>query len=307
MTYGFTVSSLDPVFADTPEKLLTAEEEAALAFWIEAGTIAEDKLTRDDALTPAQRDELAELVHVGRLAIRRMIAANTGLVRLFCTGRPFSPLNYDDRYIEGMHGLERAVRKFDFTRGLKFSTYAATWIKNFVQRAEHQATPMPAALREQHHHITRTIDEFVASRGRQPSRGELAAAVGLSAARIDEIRRDYATAIRKVSLDESVGDDGRGHTRHNLVEAATDASGRVEAVDEALRATIDSLDMRHQQVLTEHFGLDNQPPRSVEEIAVARGLRPDRVRVVLEDALAALRTRLTPGAADMADHLIDVA
>ena len=321
---------LDPQTAQQPTgatpALLTAADEVALAYWMEAGALAEHQLaarlnpTRGhnpqerDPQDPdrATDDELRDLAHIGHLAHERFLAANLRLVhwatRRHLRNRARTPaLSYDDLIAAGIEGLNRAVHKFDYTRGNKFSTYAHRWISAFQQRAEQQATGLPTALHSQLTHIRRTEADLTHTLGRTPTRTELATAAGLSADRIDEIRHTAETtnATQHHSLDAPLTPQTTA-TLHDIhPTTATAAASPVTAApgaltgalnDPRLQAALHALhatDPRAHDVLCALHGLDGAEPQTPDQLAAHHNIAPHLIHRAAERGLDQLRTHIS--------------
>jgi RNA polymerase primary sigma factor len=271
--------------------LLTAEDEVRLAQAYEAGLGARRRL----AVAPGQdpgRAELEAVAERGERARRTMIESNLRLVvsiarRYWATGLPLS-----DLVQEGNLGLLRAVEKFDWRRGVKFSTYATWWIKQAIARgaADRGANPirLPVHADEQLGRLRRTQARLAERLGREPSTGELAAELRLP---VEGVVRLQASAKAVTSLDTPIGDDGA--VLQDLLEddsAAGPDELALEAVGrEALEQVLAALPERARQVLILRYGLDSGTPRTLEEVAAVLGVSRERARQMEVRALATLR------------------
>ena len=252
-----------------------------------------DQIGRHPLLTREDEIELAQAIEAGDdAARRRMIESNLRLVvtiarRFSATGLPIG-----DLVQEGNLGLMRAVEKFDWRMGFKFSTYATWWIRQAIARGAAdrgtRAIRLPVHVDEQMGRLWRTQARLQELSGREPSDGELADALGMP---VDRIVRLKDTTQAVTSLDAPIGEDG-AHLQDLLEddsavgpdELAMAAIGR-----EALVEVLNALPHRERQVLVLRFGLDAGTPRTLEEVGTVMGFSRERARQVERDALASLR------------------
>jgi len=302
-------TSADPVRAYLKEigrvALLTAEQEVDLAKRIEAGLFAAEKLTSGIAMPPALRRELEWIERDGQAAKHRLIEANLRLVVSLAkryTGRGMAFL---DLIQEGNLGLMRAVEKFDYAKGYKFSTYAMWWIRQSITRAmadQSRTIRVPVHVVDGINKLMRLQRQFVQTAGREPTAEELAAELGVSVERVHEIR---SIAQEPVSFYAPVGEDDG--TLGDLIEDA-DAIAPAEAAAqklmfEQLRDVLRSLGEREQRVLTMRFGLDDGTPHTLEEVGQHLGVTRERIRQIENKTLAKLRQPMC--AMRLRDFLLD--
>jgi RNA polymerase primary sigma factor len=272
--------------------LLTREDEIELSQAHEAGGDAQRKLADCAADDPA-RPDLEAVAERGEWARRKMIESNLRLVvaiarRFSATGLPLA-----DRVQEGNLGLLRAVEKFDWHLGFKFSTYATWWIRQAIARGAAdrgaRAIRLPVHVDEQVGRLWRTHTRLLERLGREPSDDELAEALDLPTEKVLQLK-DTTQAV--TSLDAPVGEDGAA-----LADFLEDGSAvgpdelAVDAVGLAtLGQVLNGLPERERQVLILRFGLDSGTPRTLEEVGKVLGFSRERARQVERDALAALRS-----------------
>jgi RNA polymerase primary sigma factor len=272
--------------------LLTKQDEVALSQAYEAGLAAQLRLAELAAEHP-QRPELEQTAARGEQARRTMIESNLRLVvsiarRFSATGLPLG-----DLVQEGNLGLLRAVEKFDWRKGFKFSTYATWWIRQAIARGAAdrgaRAIRLPVHVDEQVGRLRRTQTRLHELLGREPTDAELAVELDMPAERVARLQ-DTAQAI--TSLDTPIGDDGAALQDFLEDEAAVGPDElAVEAVGrEALEQVLQALPERERQVLVLRFGLDSGTPRTLEEVGAVMGFSRERARQVERDALAALRS-----------------
>ncbi|MFC9913110.1 sigma-70 family RNA polymerase sigma factor [Streptomyces sp. NPDC127197] len=276
--------------------LLTAAEEVDLAKRIEAGVYAEELLREAEAdrreLAPQWRRDLEAVARDGQHAKDHMIRANLRLVVAMAKRHARRGLPFLDTIQEGNMGLIRAVEKFDYTKGYKFSTYATWWIRQAIERglAQHARTVrLPVHVVENLSKLGRVERRMLGRLGREPTVEEVAAETGFSVERVAELRRVGREAI---SLDTPVGESGETVVG-DLIEdtEVLQAADVVEyrALAAQLRAIIGTLPPRDAMILTLRYGLHDGRPRSLTQIGEHLGLTRERVRQLEKQALAELR------------------
>ena len=283
--------------------LLDAATEVELAQRIEAGLYARHLLDGLDTLhgrravklraarKVASSAELDRLAEDGELAKRAFIRANLRLVVSLARRYSRASMPLLDLIQEGNVGLVRAVEKFDYARGYKFSTYATWWIRQAIGRAiaeQSRTVRLPVHQVEKLSRLSRTRRDLGASLGREPSDAEVATELGLTVeavADLDAISRTPA------SLDALVGDDG-GTTLGDLVDAA-DPGPEDLVVDRATRGAVigmvERLSDREAEVIRCRYGLVPGPKQTYEQIAGRLGVSRERVRQIEREALEHLR------------------
>ncbi|MER5637306.1 RNA polymerase sigma factor [Kitasatospora sp. NPDC002227] len=273
-------------------RLLTAAEEVELARQVEAGLFAEQALATGSFPDDRLADELDLLVLLGRRAKRRLIEANLRLVVSVAKRYVGRGLTLLDLVQEGNLGLIRAVEKFDYARGYKFSTYATWWIRQAMSRAladQARTIRVPVHVVELINRVLRVQRALLQERGAEPSPAEVGAALELSEVRVREVLR---LAQEPVSLHTPVGEED-DVALGDLIEDA-DAASPVETaafllLREHLEAVLATLAERERQVVQLRYGLDDGRPRTLEEIGHLFGVTRERIRQIEAKTLTKLR------------------
>src|SRR3979411_2888357 len=278
--------------------LLTDVDEVELAKTIEAGNLAQATIDKPKRkLTPKQLEDNTKKVEAGRAAKRRFIQSNLRLVVSIAKNSPAAGLPLLDLIQEGNLGLMRAVEKFDYRRGFKFSTYATWWIRQAVQRAiadRARLVRIPAHNTEMIGRLARVAEQLRLSLGRQPSEAEIGLEMDMPA---DRVRWLFEIAREPVSLETPIGE---GDSELGaLLEDPTAPSPAAEAARTMLGSELDevlrSLSPREPRVLQLRFGLTDGQPRSREEGGARLGSSREMTRKLEREALARLRQ---PGLAE---------
>jgi RNA polymerase nonessential primary-like sigma factor len=272
--------------------LLTAAQEVELAKRIEAGVFAQHMLDTADKLHSTRRNELRQLVADGHLAKNHLLEANLRLVVSLAkryTGRGMPLL---DLIQEGNLGLIRAVEKFDYTKGFKFSTYATWWIRQAITRGmadQGRTIRLPVHLVEQVNKLARIKRDLHQQLGREATHDELAKEVGLTPEKVSDLL-DHARD--PVSLDMPVGSEEDAPLGDFIEDGeATDAESAVISglLHDDLRRVLSTLDDREQSVIRLRYGLDDGQPHTLDQIGKRFGLSRERVRQIEREVMAKLR------------------
>lgn len=272
--------------------LLTAAEEVELARRVEAGLFAEEKLRRTPDLDSRLALDLDRLVVMGRMAKRRLIEANLRLVVSVAKRYVGRGLTMLDLVQEGNLGLIRAVEKFDYARGYKFSTYATWWIRQAMSRAladQARTIRVPVHVVELINRVVRVQRRILQERGYEPTPGEVAAHLDLPPERVGEVLR---LAQEPVSLHAPVGEED-DVALGDLIEDG-DAASPVESaafllLREHLEAVLSTLGERERKVVQLRYGLVDGRPRTLEEIGRIFGVTRERIRQIESKTLNKLR------------------
>ncbi|MRH89651.1 sigma-70 family RNA polymerase sigma factor [Nocardia sp. SYP-A9097] len=272
--------------------LLTAADEVELAKRIEAGLYAQHLLETTKRLSAVKKKDLAILVREGRAARQHLLEANLRLVVSLAkryTGRGMPLL---DLIQEGNLGLIRAMEKFDYTKGFKFSTYATWWIRQAITRGmadQSRTIRLPVHLVEQVNKLARIKRELHQQLGREATDAELARESGIPQEKIADLL-DHSRD--PVSLDMPVGNDEEAPLGDFIEDSeATSAESAVIAglLHRDVRVVLATLDEREQQVIRLRYGLDDGQPRTLDQIGKLFGLSRERVRQIEREVMTKLR------------------
>jgi RNA polymerase primary sigma factor len=276
--------------------LLSAEEEVDLAQRIEVGLYAAHRLAQADAgveKIPAKlRGELATLAEDGRTAKAHMLQANLRLVVSVAKRYPLRGMTFLDIVQEGNLGVIRAVEKFDYRKGFKFSTYATWWIRQAISRAmaeQSRTVRLPVHVVEKLNKLEKVSRQLHQRLEREPTAEEVAAELDSTPEEVESLRRVGRATL---SLDSPVGDDADSRVGDLVVD--DDAATAHEAVERsamvgALREVLDTLPDRESHILALRFGLVDGRQHTLDEIGRHFGLTRERIRQLEKEAMAKLR------------------
>ncbi|MFJ9028736.1 RNA polymerase sigma factor [Streptomyces sp. NPDC102274] len=272
--------------------LLTALDEVDLARRVEAGLFAEEKLSTTPDLDSQLALDLDRLVVLGRMAKRRLIEANLRLVVSVAKRYVGRGLTMLDLVQEGNLGLIRAVEKFDYARGYKFSTYATWWIRQAMSRAladQARTIRVPVHVVELINRVVRVQRRLLQERGYEPTPEEVGAQLELAPDRVREVLR---LSLEPVSLHAPVGEE-EDVALGDLIEDG-DAASPVESaafllLRQHLDAVLSTLGERERKVVQLRYGLADGRPRTLEEIGRIFGVTRERIRQIESKTLGKLR------------------
>ena len=293
-------TAADPVHTYLKEigkvPLLTAELEVELAKRIEAGNLATDELSEHDGAagphTSDHRTRLKRQVRRGQQAKEALIEANLRLVVSIAKRYRNRGLAFLDLIQEGNLGLMRAVEKFDYTKGFKFSTYATWWIRQAITRAladQGRTIRIPVHMVETINKVVRVQRQLLQELGREPTVEEIASRVEFPIERVREIQRINQDTV---SLEQPMGDE-EDFSLSDLIEdqgaeVPDDAATR-SMLHEAVRGALGTLPKREREVMELRFGLEDGRVRTLEEVGKAFGVTRERIRQIEAKTLAKLR------------------
>jgi RNA polymerase primary sigma factor len=272
--------------------LLNAEQEVELAKRIEAGLFAEEKLATESGLDPKLRRELEWLANDGRRAKNHLLEANLRLVVSLAKRYTGRGMLFLDLIQEGNLGLIRAVEKFDYTKGFKFSTYATWWIRQAITRAmadQARTIRIPVHMVEVINKLARVQRQLLQDLGREPTPEELGRELDMTPEKVAEVQK-YGR--EPISLHTPLGEDGDSEFG-DLIEDS-EAVVPAEAVSftllqEQLHAVLDTLSEREAGVVSMRFGLTDGQPKTLDEIGKVYGVTRERIRQIESKTMSKLR------------------
>ncbi|MEA9984822.1 RNA polymerase sigma factor [Subtercola sp. RTI3] len=272
--------------------LLNAAEEVELAMRIEAGLFAEDKLANSEGMTPQLKRELLWVAKDGQRAKSHLLGANLRLVVSLAKRYTGRGMQFLDLIQEGNLGLIRAVEKFDYTKGFKFSTYATWWIRQAITRAmadQARTIRIPVHMVEVINKLARVQRQMLQDLGREPTPEELSRELDMTPEKVVEVQK-YGR--EPISLHTPLGEDGDSEFG-DLIED-TEAVVPADAVgftmlQKQLESLLDSLSEREAGVIRMRFGLGDGMPKTLDQIGDTFGVTRERIRQIESKTMAKLR------------------
>ncbi|MDF9715580.1 RNA polymerase sigma factor [Nocardioides sp. ChNu-99] len=272
--------------------LLNAEMEVELAKRIEAGLFADEKLAKGGKITPKVLEELEWIADDGRRAKNHLLEANLRLVVSLAKRYTGRGMLFLDLIQEGNLGLIRAVEKFDYTKGYKFSTYATWWIRQAITRAmadQARTIRIPVHMVEVINKLARVQRQMLQDLGREPTPEELAKELDMTPEKVVEVQK-YGR--EPISLHTPLGEDGDSEFG-DLIEDS-EAIVPADAVSftllqEQLHAVLDTLSEREAGVVSMRFGLTDGQPKTLDEIGKVYGVTRERIRQIESKTMSKLR------------------
>ncbi len=272
--------------------LLNAEMEVELAKRIEAGLFSDEKLAKGGKLSEKSREELEWIAEDGRRAKNHLLEANLRLVVSLAKRYTGRGMLFLDLIQEGNLGLIRAVEKFDYTKGYKFSTYATWWIRQAITRAmadQARTIRIPVHMVEVINKLARVQRQMLQDLGREPTPEELAKELDMTPEKVIEVQK-YGR--EPISLHTPLGEDGDSEFG-DLIEDS-EAIVPADAVSftllqEQLHAVLDTLSEREAGVVSMRFGLTDGQPKTLDEIGKVYGVTRERIRQIESKTMSKLR------------------
>jgi RNA polymerase primary sigma factor len=273
--------------------LLNAEQEVELAKRIEAGLFAEEKLgAGPESLAPTQRFDMEWIAEDGRRAKNHLLEANLRLVVSLAKRYTGRGMLFLDLIQEGNLGLIRAVEKFDYTKGYKFSTYATWWIRQAITRAmadQARTIRIPVHMVEVINKLARVQRQMLQDLGREPTPEELAAELDMTPEKVIEVQK-YGR--EPISLHTPLGEDGDSEFGDLIEDSEAIQPGEAVSftlLQEQLHSVLDTLSEREAGVVSMRFGLTDGQPKTLDEIGKVYGVTRERIRQIESKTMSKLR------------------
>jgi RNA polymerase primary sigma factor len=272
--------------------LLNAEQEVELAKRIEAGLFAEEKLAESDRMNPDQRIDLEWIAEDGRRAKNHLLEANLRLVVSLAKRYTGRGMLFLDLIQEGNLGLIRAVEKFDYTKGYKFSTYATWWIRQAITRAmadQARTIRIPVHMVEVINKLARVQRQMLQDLGREPTPEELAVELDMTPEKVVEVQK-YGR--EPISLHTPLGEDGDSEFGDLIEDSEAIQPGEAVSftlLQEQLHSVLDTLSEREAGVVSMRFGLTDGQPKTLDEIGKVYGVTRERIRQIESKTMSKLR------------------
>jgi RNA polymerase primary sigma factor len=273
--------------------LLNAEQEVELAKRIEAGLFAEEKLAEGrGSLHPEARGDLEWIADDGRRAKDHLLEANLRLVVSLAKRYTGRGMLFLDLIQEGNLGLIRAVEKFDYTKGYKFSTYATWWIRQAITRAmadQARTIRIPVHMVEVINKLARVQRQMLQDLGREPTPEELAAELDMTPEKVIEVQK-YGR--EPISLHTPLGEDGDSEFGDLIEDSEAIQPGEAVSftlLQEQLHSVLDTLSEREAGVVSMRFGLTDGQPKTLDEIGKVYGVTRERIRQIESKTMSKLR------------------
>jgi RNA polymerase primary sigma factor len=272
--------------------LLNAEQEVELAKRIEAGLFGEEKLAEIQGMTPDQRVDLEWIAEDGRRAKNHLLEANLRLVVSLAKRYTGRGMLFLDLIQEGNLGLIRAVEKFDYTKGYKFSTYATWWIRQAITRAmadQARTIRIPVHMVEVINKLARVQRQMLQDLGREPTPEELAIELDMTPEKVVEVQK-YGR--EPISLHTPLGEDGDSEFGDLIEDSEAIQPGEAVSftlLQEQLHSVLDTLSEREAGVVSMRFGLTDGQPKTLDEIGKVYGVTRERIRQIESKTMSKLR------------------
>jgi RNA polymerase primary sigma factor len=272
--------------------LLNAEQEVELAKRIEAGLFAEEKLAERESLSTDARIDLEWIAEDGTRAKNHLLEANLRLVVSLAKRYTGRGMLFLDLIQEGNLGLIRAVEKFDYTKGYKFSTYATWWIRQAITRAmadQARTIRIPVHMVEVINKLARVQRQMLQDLGREPTPDELAVELDMTPEKVVEVQK-YGR--EPISLHTPLGEDGDSEFGDLIEDSEAIQPGEAVSftlLQEQLHSVLDTLSEREAGVVSMRFGLTDGQPKTLDEIGKVYGVTRERIRQIESKTMSKLR------------------